>query len=156
MGTRLPRAGLQGWWAPQGTWTPAPRGKLLVCGVPPLVVSMPGAWLWLDRFSVPPARLDLALPLDPRVWNICSPVFRPSILRDGVSYAVVVLVCLWEEVSSGLSSSPSWSGILKELYLNFSQTHAEFPPLWKSSRMDAHFKALFILGRALHTKRMWS
>lgn len=66
------------------------------------------------------------------------------------------LVCLWEEVSSGLSSSPSWSGILKELYLNFSQTHAEFPPLWKSSRMDAHFKALSILGRAFHTKQMWS
>ena len=38
-----------------------------------------------------------------------------------VSYAVVVLVCLWEEVSSGFSSSLSWSGILKELKL-FSST----------------------------------
>lgn len=61
---------------------PASWGNLLSWAVPPLVVSMPGEWPLTGPLLCASCRLDLAFPLYPRLWNICSAIFRSSILRD--------------------------------------------------------------------------
>ena len=122
LGTCLPRAGLQGWQAPQGTWIPPLLGVTFSAGLSlPLWSACQGSGLWLDHFSAPPAVLIWPFPY---ILGCGTSVLLSSGHPSSeivVSYAVVVLVCLWEEVSSGFSSSLSWSGILKELKL-FSST----------------------------------
>lgn len=134
-----------------------PQGNLLVCGIPPLVVSMPGEWpltgpllctscpSWSGLAfvsSVVEHLFSYLQAIHPqRQCFICSCRFGVSMGGGELrAFQFTILIRNPERTLLKLFSNTCWV-----------PTFCENPQEWMP-----HFKALSILERALHTKRMWS